>query len=205
MGVKIEFLSVWNRNFDTIGALLSRNRRSMIDDRPVPPIYPPFYNAMYIYTYIRILHTSNARARLFTASVRERKSSFPAHQYRLHRYLATLVFSARSKSLFGRGSPLLLPPIVFPPPPSSTPTFQRCVASQLHEETDAWRRRCQTWNRACAACAARATIWKLSRHPLLCPRLRLSNAICHHVSTELRLFLFTKKIYNCLLRLYKIH
>lgn len=138
MGVKIEFLSVWNRNFDTIGA---PSRYCLeIDDRPVPPLFTCHFITRYIctYTYIRILpHASDARARLFTASVRERKSSFPTHQYRLHRYLATLVFSAHSKSLFGRGGPLLLHPIVlplFPPsilPPSSLLPFPSPTRSSV--------------------------------------------------------------------------
>lgn len=55
----------------------------------------------------------------------ERKSSFPTHQYRLHRYLATLVFSARSKSLFGCG-PLLLRPV-----PSSSPYRAVCIATHV--------------------------------------------------------------------------
>jgi len=118
--------------------------------------------------------------RLFTASVREYKSSFPTHQYRLRRYLATLVFPARSKSLFGR-------PLLLHTPSLPIPTFQQRVASQLHEETDAWRHRCQTWNGTCAVCAARAAIWKLSRHPCVLSIETCSNAICQ-INAKLHLF-----------------
>lgn len=134
MGVKIEFLSIWNRNFDTIGtrhlAIVSKSTIGRF------PLFTRHFITRYICTYTRIqtyppTHALNARTRLFTASVRERKSSFPTHQYRLHRYLATLVFSARSKSLFGRGGPLLLHPIVlplFPPPLSPYVPASRCIA-----------------------------------------------------------------------------
>lgn len=70
-----------------------------------------------------------------------------------------LRFPACSKSLFGRSGSLLLHPALLP-----TLVFR--VALQLHEETDAWRRWCQTWNRTYVACAARAAIWKLSRYPV---------------------------------------
>lgn len=136
MGVKIEFLSAWNRNFDTVGA---HSRYCLgIDDRPDRfPLFTCHFITRYVYTrtYAYILPTrfERAGARLFTASVRERKSSFPTHQYRLHRYLATLVFSARSKSLFGRGSPLLLPSPSRPSPaPLSLLPFAPRSSVALH-------------------------------------------------------------------------
>jgi len=61
MGVKIEFLSVWNRNFDTIDA---RFYCLEINDRPVLPIYLPFYNEIYTRTYVSS-HTFPTRGRIY--------------------------------------------------------------------------------------------------------------------------------------------
>lgn len=79
-------LSLRNRNF------CHCLRHCLVTDRSVSPIYPSFYN-------VRVhAHTSypHIERRLFTASGENVNPVFPTHQCRLHRYLATLVFSARA-------------------------------------------------------------------------------------------------------------
>lgn len=141
---------------------------SRIDDRPVSPVYPPFYLTRH--TYITYVHTLRTM-RLFTASVGERKSSFPTHQYRLHRYLATLVFPARNKSPSG-SCPLLL--YLSSSPPRYPALHGNYTKRPTRDDVDV-KREIVRVPRVRRACRYSKIVPPFS----MCSQLKLSNAICH--------------------------
>lgn len=186
MGVKIEFLSVWNRNFDTIDA---RFYCLEIDDRPVLPIYLPFYNEIYTRTYVSS-HTFRTRGRIYLQLPLESVNPVFQRISTVYIDIWLRLYSPRAVNHYSVAAALFfcIPSFSSSPRVAPSPTLQRRVASQLHEETDAWRRRCQTWNRACAACAARA-IWKLSRRS----RVSSIETIERDMPIKLHLFSLGKK------------